>query len=166
MNPIEKVAQSISRKNEFQHQLQSIVIKTSWRKITHFFGQKFRESNVFTKEITKELFWRNIFLVRLNSSFFHTVIQYAYVYNNRVFFNSQLNISWKHLIRVSFSGRRMALEIRSSRFLDEWIQLQIGQFFLWTSWVRSSLFQDISSITDDDNCWTLWRRSYILHIGN
>ena len=40
--------------------------------LTHSW-QKFRESNVFTKEITKELIWRNIFLVRLNLSFFHTV---------------------------------------------------------------------------------------------
>ena len=40
--------------------------------LTHF-CQKFRESNGFTKEITKELIWRNIFLVRLNFSFFHTV---------------------------------------------------------------------------------------------
>ena len=39
--------------------------------LTHFW-QKFRERNVFTKEITKELIWRNIFLARLNFSFFHT----------------------------------------------------------------------------------------------
>ena len=36
---------------------------------SHFFDKKNRESNVFTKE----LIWRNIFLVRLNFSFFHTV---------------------------------------------------------------------------------------------
>ena len=39
---------------------------------THFW-QKFREINGFTKEITKELIWRNIFLVRPNFSFFHIV---------------------------------------------------------------------------------------------
>ena len=38
------------------------------------FTQKFCESNNFTKEITKELFWRNIFLVRLNFSFFHNTV--------------------------------------------------------------------------------------------
>jgi len=41
--------------------------------LSHFFGQKFRETNVFTKEITEELIWRNIFLVRVNVSFYHTV---------------------------------------------------------------------------------------------
>ena len=40
----------------------------------HIFWQKFRESNVFTKEITKGLICRNIFLVRPNFLFFHTVL--------------------------------------------------------------------------------------------
>ena len=34
------------------------------------FLQTFRETNVFTKEITKELIWRNIHLVRVNSNAF------------------------------------------------------------------------------------------------
>ena len=34
--------------------------------------QKIREINGFTKEVTKELIWRNIFSVRENFSFFHT----------------------------------------------------------------------------------------------
>ena len=29
--------------------------------LSHIFWQKFREINVFDKEITKELIWRNIF---------------------------------------------------------------------------------------------------------
>ena len=37
------------------------------------FWQNFRESNVFTKENTKELISRNFFSVRENFSFFHTV---------------------------------------------------------------------------------------------
>ena len=41
--------------------------------LTHFW-QKFREVNSFTKEVTKELISRNIFLVRENFSFFHTVL--------------------------------------------------------------------------------------------
>ena len=41
--------------------------------LTHFW-QKFRENNGFTKEITKELIWRNIFSVRVKSSFFHIVL--------------------------------------------------------------------------------------------
>ena len=49
---------------------------TVWKSLqfslTHFW-QKFRESKAFTKEINKELIWRNIFLVRLNFSSFHTV---------------------------------------------------------------------------------------------
>ena len=47
---------------------------TMWkllRLVSHFW-KKFRESNVFTKEIAKEIIWRNIFMVRLNFSFFHT----------------------------------------------------------------------------------------------
>ena len=35
--------------------------------------QKFREINVFTKENTKELIWRNFLWVTVNFSFFHTV---------------------------------------------------------------------------------------------
>ena len=38
------------------------------------FCQKFRETNSFNKEITKELIWRFIFSVRVNFSFFHTVL--------------------------------------------------------------------------------------------
>ena len=45
----------------------------SWKFTLPLFWQKFHESNVFTKEITKELIWRNIFSVRVNFSFFHTV---------------------------------------------------------------------------------------------
>ena len=37
------------------------------------FSQKFRESNVFTKEYTRELISRNISYVRENFLFFHTV---------------------------------------------------------------------------------------------
>ena len=37
------------------------------------FWQKFRENDVFIKEITKELIWRNIFSVRVNFTFFYTV---------------------------------------------------------------------------------------------
>ena len=39
------------------------------------FWQKFRESNVFTKEITKELISRKKFSVRENFLFFHTVCE-------------------------------------------------------------------------------------------
>ena len=35
--------------------------------------QKFRESNVFTKEVKEELISRNILLVRVNFLFLHTV---------------------------------------------------------------------------------------------
>ena len=46
---------------------------TVWKLCLTLFWQKFRESNVFTKQITKKLIWRNIFSVRLNFSFFHNV---------------------------------------------------------------------------------------------
>ena len=38
--------------------------------LTFFFWQKFRQINAFTKEITKQLIWRNILSVRVNFSFF------------------------------------------------------------------------------------------------
>ena len=37
------------------------------------FSQTFRESNVFTKEVSRELISQNIFSVRVNFSFFHSV---------------------------------------------------------------------------------------------
>ena len=40
--------------------------------VTHLW-QKFREFNGFTKEVTKELIWRNFFSMAVNFSFFHTV---------------------------------------------------------------------------------------------
>ena len=42
---------------------------------SHFYGKNFRESNVFPIEETleKKLFSRNVFSVRVNFSFFHTV---------------------------------------------------------------------------------------------
>ena len=45
----------------------------SWKFTLPLFWQKFHESNVYTKDITKELIWWNIFSVRVNFSFFHTV---------------------------------------------------------------------------------------------
>ena len=41
------------------------------------FSQKFRESNIFTNQVTKELISQNIFSVRENFSFFHTVPQHT-----------------------------------------------------------------------------------------
>ena len=38
------------------------------------FWLKFRESNRFTKEITKQLIWRNIFFSESNFSFYHTTV--------------------------------------------------------------------------------------------
>ena len=43
-------------------------------------SQKFRESNSFPKEITKQLIWQFFFSVRENFSFFHTV-QYGKTQN-------------------------------------------------------------------------------------
>ena len=39
------------------------------------FWQKFRESNGFTKSNAKELIWRKTFLMGVNFSFFHTVVE-------------------------------------------------------------------------------------------
>ena len=57
----------------FPHCAMCTVWKLQKFSLTHFW-QKFRESNGFTKWITKELIWRNIFLVRVNFEFFYKVI--------------------------------------------------------------------------------------------
>ena len=41
--------------------------------LSRIFGKKYRENNSFTKEITKDMIWRNIFSVRVNFSLYHTV---------------------------------------------------------------------------------------------
>ena len=46
----------------------------NYRKSLSLLWRKFRESNVFTKEITKELIWRNFLRMTVNFSFFHTVL--------------------------------------------------------------------------------------------
>ena len=53
-------------------------ISAIWKLCTQFYchtylWQKFRDNNAFTKEVTKELIWRNFFSVTVNFSFFHTV---------------------------------------------------------------------------------------------
>ena len=57
----------------FFHTAVKRTVWKSWNFSLTLFQQKFRESNGFTKQITKELIWRNIFSVRPNFSFFHTV---------------------------------------------------------------------------------------------
>ena len=54
--------------------------------LTHF-CQKFRESNGFTKEITKELIWRNSFM-RMNSSFFQSM-EITEFYCHHAFFSQK-----------------------------------------------------------------------------
>ena len=66
----------ISRK--FCENVSKVKLHTLWKlqKFTlTLFWQKFRETNVFTKEITKQLIWRNYFSVRVNFwfSFSHSV---------------------------------------------------------------------------------------------
>ena len=67
--------------------------------LTHFW-QKSRESNGFTKEITKELIWRNIFFMRLNFQFFHTVrlpshsVEITEIYSHSIL----AKISWNQRI--------------------------------------------------------------------
>ena len=66
------------------------------------FWQKFRENNVFTEEATKELVSRNIFLVRENFSFFHTVLISLFVWQKFCEINCRkkwnVKISWKRLL--------------------------------------------------------------------
>ena len=62
--------------------------------LTHFW-QKFRETNVFTIEITKELFSREKNSLRENFAFFHTVawlFHKTYVKST----SSKTNVNWFH----------------------------------------------------------------------
>ena len=65
--------------------------------LSHFFWQKFRESNVFTKGNTKELIWRNFFWVTIYFSFFHTVNKLGT--KNATFFREIMSI--QHLFFTS-----------------------------------------------------------------
>ena len=68
------------------------------------FSQIFRESNTFTKEITKALIWRNIFYVRVFFTFFHTVChaffffrQIELIYSKVLYFHVTLTENfWKN----------------------------------------------------------------------
>ena len=54
--------------------------------LSHFFLQKFRKNNFsvrVTKEVTEELISRNIFQMRVNFSFFHTVYRRVLSYFHR-----------------------------------------------------------------------------------
>ena len=57
----------------FFHTAVKRTVWKSWNFSLTLFQQKFRESNGYTKQITKELIWRNIFSMRPKFSFFHTV---------------------------------------------------------------------------------------------
>ena len=62
--------------------------------LAHFW-QKFRESNVFSKENTKASIWRNIFLVGLNFSFCHTHCGWSGNYGN------SLSHFWWNFVKVT-----------------------------------------------------------------
>ena len=70
--------------------------------VVTLFWQKFRESNVFTKEYTKELIWRNFFNVTVNFSFFHTVIIYNFVDFLRISRQILWIFQWNQMNHISF----------------------------------------------------------------
>ena len=70
--------------------------------LTRHFWQKFRESNVLTKEITEELIWRNLFLVRRKFSFFHTVVWCG---NNGNLLSS--HIFGKNFVKITFLLKKL-----------------------------------------------------------
>ena len=85
-----------------------------------FFWQKFRETNGFTKEITKELISRNIFSVRENFRNFHTVMGHYVVkreiHCHAIFFSSnQLRVKFfsKKLISRNFCEKMVAVNFRN-----------------------------------------------------
>ena len=74
-NRLDRKHVDLTEKYSFFWKTHSTVWKLRKFSLTYFW-QKFRQSNGFTKEITKELIWRNISLARENFSFFHTVKQW------------------------------------------------------------------------------------------
>ena len=69
------------------------------------FCQKFRESNSFTREVTKELISRNIFSVRENFSCFHTVLQSSVLHCRKTRNSlSPKNVSWNQLFTIQQKG--------------------------------------------------------------
>ena len=77
--------------------------------LSHFW-QKFRESNVFTKEITKELIWRNIFLETKFQYALCTMWKSRQKHDNRSLF--------LRTIPTFFPSNQ--LKIRSSKLLKSW----------------------------------------------
>ena len=88
------------------HSLAVCTVLKSRKFTLTLFWQKFRQSNVFTKESTKKVIWRNIFSVRINFSFFHTVVCKRGL---KLYFYRKSNIfPWKStfLLKRCFHGNR------------------------------------------------------------
>ena len=91
----------------FNADVQCIVWK--WRKIPHCFLAKFRESNVFTKEISEELIWRKILFSKIRFLFFHTVS----VIKNSFY---------------KFSSRQFAKKLRVVYIFTKYFQVSVSSF--------------------------------------
>ena len=71
---------------------------------SHTFLAKISWTQCFTKEVTKELIWQNIFLVRVNFSFFHTVycsVEKWKIYSYQNYFSSNQPFSIFFIITVN-----------------------------------------------------------------
>ena len=77
------------------------------------FRQKFRESHGFTKQITEELIWRNIFSVRPIFSFFHTV-----------------SVEMRTKTRSRFLQKNQHFSVKSTFFIKKLLKSEFHRKFL------------------------------------
>ena len=103
------------------------------------FWQKFRESNISTKQITKWLIWRNIYTARVNFSF---TFRTNFLWNS--FTNQQWIILMKRFHEI-FPNKR-GLCIRDSKMFKVWVSNK----WLNHEWVT------------DAQCVKLWKFSLTL----
>ena len=127
------------RESKFPYFPHCVVCWTVWKWLSPFFWQKFRESNISTKQITKWLIWRNIYTARVNFSF---TFRTNFLWNS--FTNQQWIILMKRFHEI-FPNKR-GLCIRDSKMFKVWVSNK----WLNHEWVT------------DAQCVKLWKFSLTL----
>ena len=97
------------------------IFTENWMLTTHrnllsqFFGKNFVKPTVLLNKLcTKEMIWRNMFLVRVNFSFYHTVSQCG---NNRKFLPLRIYVKLK-LANVNVESQNCHLEDLNCHFYE------------------------------------------------
>ena len=96
-----------------------------------FFCQQFCESNVLTKEITKESIWRNICLMRPNSSYFHAV-----------------HCNFRNLLSRIFGKKFVKATVLLKKLLKRWF----NEIFF--QWEQITHFTTLCTV----KCKLIWRK--------